>query len=409
MNQYFLNTFLLAFLVFSIMFLKEPRAVEKDSCWLRHTIDNTSQGADGVRLMDVNGDRLLDFATGWEEGGVIRLYLNPGADKADSIWPSVTVGNVGSPEDAVFVDLDRDGAIDVVSCCEGKVKTVWVHWAPSDPTRYLDPAAWKTEPFPQTKGSQAWMFCLPMRIGDRDRMDLVIGAKNDGAQIGWLEAPANPRVLTDWKWRPLYEAGWIMSLIPFDMDDDGDLDIVASDRRGPHSGCLWLEHPNNRLVKNKPWKEHRIGTEGKEIMFITVTDLDRDGLTDILTAVKKIGLIYYRRTNKEPAAWEEHTISFPPNAGTPKAVKTGDIDLDGKVDIVFTCEHAEEKSGVMWMSYPNTVIDPVWNAHDISGLEGVKYDLVELIDLDHDGDLDALTCEERDNLGVIWYENPTRN
>jgi hypothetical protein len=25
-----------------------------------------------------------------------------------------------------------------------------------------------------------------------------------------------------------------------------------------------------------------------------------------------------------------------------------------------------------------------------------------------DGDLDVLTCEERANLGVIWYENPTR-
>ena len=28
--------------------------------------------------------------------------------------------------------------------------------------------------------------------------------------------------------------------------------------------------------------------------------------------------------------------------------------------------------------------------------------------LDADGDLDVLTCEERKNLGVIWYENPSR-
>ena len=24
------------------------------------------------------------------------------------------------------------------------------------------------------------------------------------------------------------------------------------------------------------------------------------------------------------------------------------------------------------------------------------------------GDLDVITCEERDNLGVVWYENPAR-
>ena len=27
-------------------------------------------------------------------------------------------------------------------------------------------------------------------------------------------------------------------------------------------------------------------------------------------------------------------------------------------------------------------------------------------DLDDDGDLDVITCEETSNLGVIWYENP---
>ena len=32
---------------------------------------------------------------------------------------------------------------------------------------------------------------------------------------------------------------------------------------------------------------------------------------------------------------------------------------------------------------------------------------VRVIDVDEDGDPDVVTCEERDNLGVFWYENPT--
>ena len=45
--------------------------------------------------------------------------------------------------------------------------------------------------------------------------------------------------------------------------------------------------------------------------------------------------------------------------------------------------------------------------HDISGTaEGVKFDRIHIMDVDSDGDLDVITCEERDNLGVIWYENP---
>ena len=76
----------------------------------------------------------------------------------------------------------------------------------------------------------------------------------------------------------------------------------------------------------------------------------------------------------------------------------------------FTCENAhQEKSGVIWLSYREKVTDPAWQAHEISGPHGVKYDLVELLDFDGDGDLDVLTCEERANLGVIWYENPAKN
>ena len=60
------------------------------------------------------------------------------------------------------------------------------------------------------------------------------------------------------------------------------------------------------------------------------------------------------------------------------------------------------------MSYGETPADPVWDVHDISGREGNKFDLVQTLDVDGDGDPDILGCEERDNLGLFWYENPHR-
>ncbi len=48
-------------------------AFEANAHWARYTIDNSSRGADGVRLHDVDGAPwAADIATGWEEGGVIR-------------------------------------------------------------------------------------------------------------------------------------------------------------------------------------------------------------------------------------------------------------------------------------------------------------------------------------------------
>src|SRR5688500_17383557 len=98
--------------------------------WTRHTIDDSSRGADGVRLADFNADGLLDVVTGWEEGGVVRVYLNPGPPKAKSRWPSVNVGKVPSVEDAVAADLDQDGALDVISAAEGKTRSLFIHWGP---------------------------------------------------------------------------------------------------------------------------------------------------------------------------------------------------------------------------------------------------------------------------------------
>src|SRR5687767_2485008 len=107
-------------------------AAERGEPWQRHVVDQSSKGADGVRLADVNGDGWMDVATGWEQGGRIRVYINPGPAGTKKTWPAVTVGEVASPEDAVFGDLDGDGALDVISSCEGSTKSLFVHWAPAN-------------------------------------------------------------------------------------------------------------------------------------------------------------------------------------------------------------------------------------------------------------------------------------
>lgn len=88
--------------------------------WTRHTIDNTSRGADGVKLGDLNKDGLPDIVTGWEEGGVVRVYLNPGTAKAREPWAQITVGEVKNVEEAIFTDLDGDGELEVVSGTDRK-------------------------------------------------------------------------------------------------------------------------------------------------------------------------------------------------------------------------------------------------------------------------------------------------
>ena len=246
-----------------------------DQPWPIHVIDASSRGADGVRLADVNGDRLMDLTTGWEEGGITRVYLHPGYAAAKRPWPAVTVGKTPNVEDAVLVDIDADGRTDVVSCCEGRTRTVFVHFAPQDADDYLDPAAWQTEPIPASRGRMMWMFCTPADVDGNGRVDLVVGGKGDGAQIGWFESPGNPRELHRWRWHPVGPAGWIMSLRTVDVDGDGDLDVLTSDRRGDLRGCRWLENPGSVGASAGRWDNHFLGGRSHQAMFLAVGDLDQ--------------------------------------------------------------------------------------------------------------------------------------
>ena len=308
--------------------------------WARHTIDSRSQGADGVRLADANGDSLIDLVTGWEEGGLVRVYLNPGPARAAQPWPAVTVGAVGSPEDAVFADLDGDGALDVVSACEGTTKTIYVHWAPTDARAYGDSAAWATRPIPVTQGAQRWMYVLPMQIDGRGGIDLLVGSKDEGAAVGWLQAPDDPRRLDTWTYHKLYDAGWIMSLEPADLDGDGDADVLVSDRKGAGRGVLWLENPGPAAAADGgPWRAHRIGGTGREVMFLDVADLDADGRRDVAVAVKPAQILILQQPDDPTGPWPSHVVE-PDTArvGRAKAVRVTDVDGDGQSDVLFSCE-----------------------------------------------------------------------
>jgi len=375
--------------------------------WNLHIIDGSSRGADGVRLADVNSDGLMDITTGWEEGGVTKVYLHPGHARAKENWPSVMVGETPKVEDAVFADLDGDGAMDVVSSCEGGEKTIYFHWAPGKPGDYLKNDCWKQEPLAASKKKQMWMYAAPAQLDGKNGIDLVVGSKGKkkAAQLGWFESPADPRISKDWKWHPLEDIGWIMSIVAEDMDGDGDADILITDRKGETQSCRWLENPGPGAAQKKPWPSHLVGGKDREVMFLVLADYDGDGLKDVLTCAKEKEVLWFRRLDKTGKAWEEKGILYPENTGRAKAVAAGDIDLDGKIDLIVDCESANPPlSGMVWMSGA----DSKW--HEVSGPDGIKYDRIELIDLDGDGDLDAMSCEERHNkggLGVFWYENPT--
>jgi hypothetical protein len=312
---------------------------------------------------------------------------------------------VKSPEDAVFFDFDGDGVLDVVSSCEGNTRTAYVHLAPGDQSKLLDPTSWRTAAIAATENKQQWMYALPMDVGGRQGDELVIGSKGNNGSIGWLEAPERRQDVGEWKLHRLRVAGWIMSLEGVDFDGDGDLDVLASDRKGDKRGVFWLENGGHGQ-----FSERRIGGEDHEVMFLDYADLDGDGRKEVVVAAKPRRVLVFSRAGDGRAPWSATTIELAGNLGNAKAVRVADFDLDGRVDLIVSCEGATgDKSGVAWFTSDkrgDARQAGGWSMHDISGAAGTKFDRMEVVDLDDDGDLDVITCEEAENLGVIWYENP---
>jgi hypothetical protein len=275
---------------------------------------------------------------------------------------------------------------------------MFVHWA--NGMNYLEGSQWQTEALPASKDRMQWMFCAPANIDNAHGTDLIAAGKNAGAQVGWFESPSTARNLAVWKWHALHPVGWAMSILPVDMDNDGDNDILFSDRKDAGSGCYWLENPFPNL--NAKWRLHTIGAQGREVMFLVYKDLDGDAVPEVVIATKPREILIIRKSLK--GEWQTSAVSLPQTAGNAKSVDVGDINLDHKADLVFACEGANGmRSGVM------ALLAPDWQPLDISGTDGTKFDLIQLLDADSDGDLDVFTCEEAENLGVVWYENPTRN
>ena len=142
---------------------------------------------------------------------------------------------------------------------------------------------------------------------------------------------------------------------------------------------------------------------------MTMADLDGDGLEEAVVSERTDNTVHIlKRVEAGADNWQVHIVELPQFTGKAKSVEVGDLNGDGRPDLVIsTNTYGQEVNGLIWMD-GSTWDQPVF--YPISGAHNAKYDKAELLDLDEDGDLDVLICEENfgeksEGLGVIWYEN----
>lgn len=383
--------------------------------WTRHTISQTYDGADGVDLADVDGDGDLDIATAWEEGQAATISIRPSSGwDLSSNWNTFTVGSgIAGMEDVKFGDVDGDGRLDVVSACEACMK-VSIHFAPLSPTAYTDAASWTTVVI--SDAAYRWNQIAIADMNGDGRKDILAGGRR--AVVNNLDLPAKisvfyqpasaQRTAGSWSRTDLSDAGWTMTLEAHDIDSDGDLDALVSDRlylwavpgtsvKDPSlTGIRWLEQNPAGMFTNRTLAQP-LG----DIRFVgyhAASGRIADATTNSPNAKN------YIHTKPSPATgiWPATQITTPTNFGTFQAAAWADLDGDGELDIAITASGATPPlSGVLWYKGPAFT-----QRGEVSGGGGgEKFDNIVPYDVDGDGDLDLVTTEQNTGHGLVWYEN----
>ena len=251
-------------------------------------------------------------------------------------------------------------------------------------------------------------------IGDLDNDGLVdvviaLGNRNDPQPtdgIYWYQSP-------NWKFRrlsdPAYPVRWSLSLTTGDVDNDGDLDVVALSF--DLSKVYLAINPGNDEVF-KPWstivvkdssESHRDGER------VELVDIDKDGYKDIVfpRGQPKEIRVLFNPSGKVYNRWDDKLIGVHAGADA-HDVLAADIDKDGDLDIVAASGGGTPGVGaVYWYEHPdNNARRGIWHRHKISSVS-TNYAGLQIDDIDKDGWQDIFVTSSHGNPGeVMWYKNP---
>ncbi len=184
-----------------------------------------------------------------------------------------------------------------------------------------------------------------------------------------------------------------------DIDNDGDLDVACSG-----GGMCWFENPlPGGDPESGPWKKHAAGSEGTSMVGgshdFKIGDIDGDGKIDMVERDQGWNryIVYWQ---KSPDSWDIFNVSAS-QAGEGTAL--GDVDLDGDLDI---------SDGWAWFECPGSANDGTcnpkgsWTQHNV-GDATHHLTRAAIADINEDGRPDILSCpSEFGGNALKWFEAP---
>jgi hypothetical protein len=359
-------------------------------------------------LVDLDGDGDLDAVVG-EAFGSLRYFENTGdastpafaeATGTANPFAGINVDDFSSPD---LVDLDGDGDLDAVV---GQSNTT---------LRYFENTGGTSSPaFAEATGTAAPFIGIDVGFrsspdlvdldGDGD-LDAVIGESSYGSlryfeNTGGTSSPAFAEATgTANPFAGIY-VGSYSSPDLVDLDGDGDLDAVVGERFGS------LRYFENTGDTSSPAFAEATGTAnpfaGIDVVYNSspdLIDLDGDGDFDAVVGNLYGSLRYFENTgDTSSSAFVEATGAANPFAGIDVGLRSSPdlVDLDGDGD--FDAVVGEFFGSLRYFENTGDTNSPAFaeatgTANPFAGIDIGYNSSPDFVDLDGDGDLDAVVGE----------------
>lgn len=308
--------------------------------------------------LDVNNDGRPDVvSSGWMRRQGIWWYENPG--KLGQKWSDHPLLQEDGLEGMVIGNLSGHGPKDILVNFFARKPGRSLVWF-----EHLDQAPWFKK---HSLGPDNVGVSHGNGIGDINgdgRQDVVTTS-------GWFEAPAHPTE-DPWIWRPDYQftpyggaagavSGAGLPILVADVNGDGLNDIIMGSDHG--YGLAWFEQKMEN--GKRTFTQHWIETDYPTIHTMVLADLDGDGKPELITGKQMFAhngldagsfdpqFIFYYKFDK--GRFERHILTYshvapyfpiegnkepPPSyiVGTGMKLSAGDMDGDGRTDIVVACK-----------------------------------------------------------------------